>query len=320
MELFDRYWKLQVKARDNSFDIIISPDKFGNTLRVAFEINATDNLQYYTGEIKIWNVQETKRKALVFNLLGQDFGSGPVVQLTAGYKQKNGLIFNGAVTRGYTTREPQTGDWITTLQVGLPVTFSKKITVPQQKMTSSSDVLPFLKFVVDKTVFQDDKIPIAFAPGYAANFEAAVNDYFASGNTLNEMMGYSGTASQILSEMSNRFNLSIFQDHNGLNVVGKKFSSNSRAGQPVTLPDATTVPELTISANTGLIGSPTYTDTGAKLISYLRPELRMFQYIKVDSAILNKNVSILSMIHRGDSMTNEWYTEVDGSNINATIK
>lgn len=319
MNFFDRFWKLRVKDRNGAFEIELQQDDKGNALRVQFEINATIDFRYYTGVIKIFNVQPKIRDQLVFNLLRDEFGTGPLVQLTAGYQDSNGLIFDGAVTRGYTKREPLKGNFISVLEVGLPLAHGKKITIEPLPVTNAT-LFTFIKSTVDKLLNQSDRIEIGKATQYNLNLKTAIDDYLAAGNVINESIGFSGTTVQIFKEIESRFNVVLFQDNEGFNAVGGKYKTSSSQRSPIILPTGNMIPELTISEKTGMIGSPIYTDTGAKLISYLRSEFRMFQLIKVDSSVVKKNISILNLIHRGDTFTPEWYSEIDGSNFNQLIR
>jgi len=318
-EQFGRFWKLKIKDREGAFDFDIEQDGFGNSLRCQFEINASRDLRFYSGVIKVFNLEPTKRKQLVFNQLREDFGKGPLAQLTAGYQENNGLIFNGAVHRGYTIREIQGGDYITILQVGIPFKYDKKITIDPQPI-NDNNLLGFLKKAIDKILNQPDRISINKAQNYETNFETAINDFLSTGNIANKTLGYHGTSIKIIGDIEEEFNIKFFQDHNGFNVVGGKFATSSDPRTPITLPQGNTVPEITFNKETGLIGSPIYTDTGAKFFVYLRPEIKMFQFVRVESDVLTKNVSIQSLIHRGDNRGDEWFSEIDASNFNQLIR
>lgn len=316
MIFYDRFWKLNVKGSD--FEIELKPDENGNNLRAQFEINATVDLRYYTGTIKIFNVNPDHRKNLVFNLLRDEFGTGPAVQFTAGYKDSNGIIFNGAITRGYTRREPNQGNFISILEVGLPLSHGKKITIDPLP-TTNSNLLTVLTDAIEKLLTQPDRIEIPKGTNYKTNLATAVSDY-TDNNTINESLGFSGSTIKIFDEISARFNILFFQDNEGFNAIGGKYKTGSNQRDPLVLPPGNMIPELTLSQKTGMIGSPIYTDTGSKLISYLRSEFRIFQLIKVDSSVVKKNISILSLVHRGDTFTEEWYSEIDGSNFNQLIR
>ncbi len=317
-ELLNRYWRLKVTGDDFAFNI--EPDSFGKSLRAQFSINATVSFFAYSGTIKIYNLDPTRRAQLSFNLLLDDFGTGPKIELIAGYKDQSAVIFDGALIRGFPSKDPSTGTFVSNLQVGLPFKQDKDITIQSQKITDGN-LLSFLKSAVDKVVNQPDRTPIKKAPSYNSNFAEAIDQYLSTGNLKNKNIGWSGPARQIIEEIQQEFNLFFYYDSTGYNVVSGKYKSSSSPKSPITVPNNTTVPELIFrSRDNTIIGAPIYTDTGAKIITQLRPELRIFQLVGVESEVLTKHISVLELIHRGDTYTDEWYSELDGSNLNQQIR
>lgn len=321
-----RFWQADIKGNqlaDQEFEFSILPDDAGQSLRMQFEINATYDPRYYSGTIRIYNLDETKRDNLAYNLLLDEFGKGPKVLLTAGYTDRRGIIFDGVVHRGYSVREPLSGDWITNLQVGLPFKSDQEINIQPETsaaISTNTGLFNYLKKIINKVFNQSNRFSIKFAPNFDENLSSAL-EKFLTANTFNSPHGYQGNAINIIDEISKEFNLLFTYDNTGINVASGRYKEQTTAEKnPVTIPDNTTVPEITINKNTGLIGSPIYTDTGAKIISYLRPELRVFQFIRVESSALTRNISITELIHRGDTHTDEWYSEIDGSNFNQFIK
>ncbi len=321
-----RFWSLDVvgnAAKGQDFSFLVETDTNDKSLRIQFEISATVDTRYYNGTIKIFNLGETKRNNLNHNLLLKDFGTGPSVKLKAGYKNRNGFIFDGVVHRGYNIRQPETGDWITHLQVGLPFKQDQQTYIPPMVSGSigkSSGLKNYIFQTITITLTQPQRFPVKLAPNFRDNLNSAIDQYLLI-NTINDSLGYNGNAISILDEIKDRFNLIFTYDSQGLNVTSGRYKENGDSERtPLTIPNDTTVPELTLSKENGLIGSPIYTDTGAKIISYLRPELRVFQYIGVRSKVLNRDISIVELTHIGDTHTDEWYSEIDGSNFNQLIR
>lgn len=310
-ELFDRRWSLIIKDHSGYEIATIKPDSYGKSLRVQFEINCATDLRYYKGNIKITNLEPSRRDMLTFNAVQSEFGTGPVIQMTAGYKGTEGIIFDGALHRGFPSREPATGDWVMNLECGLPLKTDKKVMIPPVKVVAGN-LSGYLMSAVDKLMSQTGRAPIKKASGYADSFRAAVNDYLDK-NTINKTLGYYGPVSTVLKEITDEFNLYFIYDARGLRVICGKYTGDET---PIVEPRGTTIPEIEFTKNTGLVGSPTYTDTGAKIIVLLRPELRMFQYVKVKSEVLDRNMAIMSLIHRGDSHGNDWFSEIDGTSKN----
>lgn len=315
MQQFNRYWELKITAVDNKFRYVLKPNEAGQSLRISFEVNVATDIRYYTATIKIWNLHPDKRQSLNFNLLLDEFGKGPRVELTAGYQERSGVIFDGAVLRGYPVRDSLTGNWITVLQCGIPIQQSKQVTI-QQKVVNNGTLYSYILAAVEKLLSQPDRAEVRFSSSFEDNLKTAVNKYTAA-NEIDKALGYQGTTTFILDEISKEFNLYFFYGKDGFNVISGNYGSDKSlliipAGEP---------PEIIFDGSLKqIIGSPVYTDTGARITSYLRPELRMFQHIRVKSRILDRNVSISSLKHRGDSRSNEWYSEIDAVNINQLLR
>lgn len=308
MELFNRFWELNIKSNPTTqteFEYIIKQDEFGNSLKITFDINVARDIRYYNGTIKIYNLEPDKRRNLVYNILGNAFGTGPQVKLVAGYQGRQGLIMDGIVTRGHTVREPSSGDWITVLQCGASFKADKEVTIQPQKVTkpnlfsfikNSLSVLIPLGDVVDK----DGRFIIKRAKNFDKNLDSSVQT-FLNFNTINKAIGYSGTVAKILNEISEEFGLIFYYDNEGFNVTTTILSNG--------------ISEIEINQDTGMIGSPIYTDTGTKTKTYLNASYRLFQQVHVRSGVLDKLVRITTLNHRGDTHTNEWYSEIDANNL-----
>lgn len=313
MKLFNRFWELNIKSNPETqteFDYVIKQDDFGNSLRIKFDINATIDIRYYSGTIRIYNLEPDKRRNLVFNILGEKWGTGPSVKFVAGYQEKPGVIMDGVVQRGFTTREPSTGDWITVLQCGTSFKNDRDVTIQSAKVTNDNLltlVKNWLSILIPEgsTVDTNGRFIVKRAKSFTTNLTNAVNT-FLSTNTIDKTVSFSGPASKILNEISLAFDLVFYYDNEGFNVTELVLGQEDE--------------ELEISQDTGMIGSPIYTDTGAKVITYLKPEFRLFQPIRVKADVLDKKVKILKLNHRGDSHSNEWYSEIDASNIGQAVR
>lgn len=313
MRFFDRFWELNITsnpATQTDFNYTIKQDDFGNSLRLSFDITATLDVRFYSGTIKIYNLNPDKKRNLVYNRLLEEFGTGPSIKLVAGYAEKSGAIMDGVIHRGYTQREPTTGDWFTILQCGLPLKNDDVITIQSQQVKNDT-LLTFIANTLTLIlpegtgVDSDNRLKIKRAKSFSDNLSNAVNAYTDT-NTVNKSIGYSGPKTKILNELALEFGLEFYYDNEGFNV------------QTTIIEDAEE--EFEVSEETGMIGSPLYTDTGAKVLSYLRPELRTFQPIRVKSDVLDKKVKIIQLNHRGDTHTDEWYSEFDASNIGQAIR
>jgi len=307
-DLYNRYWELRIKDINDKFDYTLKPDpESGINLKLSFDITATTDIRYYTGTIKVWNLGREKRKNLVFNLLLEEFGTGPLIQLSAGYLQRYGIIFDGAINRGYLSRDAQTGNWINVMQCGIPLKQDAFFSIKSQPVKNGT-LYSFLSSAVKKVINQPGRFSVKLAKNFDSNFKLAVDEYLKT-NTVDKNIGYSGPATGILNEISREFNIIFFAGPEGFSVISGKFGSDN---DRLSIND----PEIEISEGTGMIGSPIYTDTGAKVLNYLNPHFKMFQKAHVISDVLDKNISIYSLTHRGDWREKEWYSEIDGSTVN----
>lgn len=321
MEIFNRFWELNIKsnpATQPDFEYVIKQDAFGNSLRVNFDINVARDIRYYNGTIKIYNLEEDKRRNLVYNILGNKFGTGPQVKFVVGYQGSSGLIMDGIVTRGYTTREPSSGDWITVLQCGASFKSDKIVTLQSVKIADpdrngkSGGLISMISSWIDilvplgsvDTVDKDDRFFIKRARNFDSNLKNAVNIFLGKEN-VNKAVGFSGPVAKILNEIGEAFGLIFYYDNEGFNVT-TTILSNEQA-------------EIEINKDTGMIGSPIYTDTGTKTKTYLRADYRLFQPVHVKSGVLDKVVKITTLNHRGDTHTNEWYSEIDANNLGSLL-
>lgn len=314
MEFFNRFWELNIKSNPDAktdFNYVIKQDDFGNSLRVNFDISATIDIRYYSGTIRIYNLEPDKRKNLVFNILGEKWGTGPSVKLVAGYQDNSGTILDGVVLRGYTIKEPTTGDWITVLQCGTSMKADNNITIKSDKITNGTLfalVKSWLSVIIPEgpqgSVDKNGRFIIKRSPLFDEKLKTALKDY-TDKNTVNKKVQFSGPAAKILNEISSLFNIIFYYDNSGFSVTTNLLFPETES--------------IVLSQETGMLGSPIYTDTGAKVRSYLRAEYKLFQPVRVKSDVLDKKVKITILSHTGDTHTNAWYSEIDTNNIGDVI-
>jgi len=307
-DLYNRYWELRIKDINDKFDYTLKPDpESGINLKLSFDITATTDIRYYTGTIKVWNLGREKRKNPVFNILQEGFATGPLIQLKAGYLQRFGTIFDGAINRGYLQRDGLTGNWINVMQCGIPLKLDSYFSIQSQPVKDAT-LHSFLLAAVKKVIDQPGRFKVKLAKNFHPNFKAAVDEYLKT-NPVDKNIGYSGPAQGILNEITREFNIIFFAGPEGFDAISGKFGTNDAKL-------TNNEPEIEISKENGMIGSPIYTDTGAKVLNYLNPHFKLFQRAHVISDVLDKNISIYSLTHRGDWREKEWYSEIDGSTKN----
>ena len=68
---------------------------------------------------------------------------------------------------------------------------------------------------------------------------------------------------------------------------------------------------IEISERTGMIGSPSATDTGARVKIALTGKIELDQVVEIDSLRLKGRFKVTSRVHRGDNWTGEFVTEIE---------
>lgn len=307
--LFNRYCRLDIKSQTGEFqDISIKPDKLNRIFRIQFNVNATYDFAFYRAEIKIYNLPKNIRKKFIWNRLGDDFGLGPLVTLTAGYKAKSGIIFDGAIQSSHTERDVKTGDFITVLNCGIPLS-NKKINIQAYpKASIQNNLYPAIFSIIKKAISQPPKKEISLANGFDGTLANSL-----SGVVLSSDLKLSGNTFTILKKLEQKFGLIFYIDNGRLNVIKKSVNSNPPIVGGSTIPVFTFKEEK--SSNI-LIESPFYTEIGADFTTLLKPELSIFQFVRVESELITKNVSINSLNFIGDTYGNEWFSKVTGVNFN----
>lgn len=327
--LFQRYWEIDVVGGPEKLDFKLKSNEDSKNIRVQFEVTATIDIRYYNATIKIYNLGESKRKQLLFNVLQpKEIKNGPRISIIAGYKPKgsNGTIFNGVIYRAYTKREIMTGDFVTVLECSAPFLEAEKINVQSAvKLTKEnlqSNLEAIIEVVRTSNGTYQNKID---KKAFKTNIKAVVDNYNRYGQAISGSLKFNAPAIEILKELEQKFNCKFFYDSEGFNVVPLRYDTDKQSKTPPTNPVDTFKAELEISGETGMIGSPIYTDTGAKFNTMLRPDLKVFQLIDLTSRILTREgttrtLTTTDLIFRGDTHGDEWLCEVDANDVNQLIQ
>lgn len=257
-------------------------------LRVAFDVKkSTGGISQ--GNIIIYNLNETNRKALVTSkLILKPESSVNTVSLIAGYEDDAQQLAYGDIL---SVKNYRVGpDWITEIEY---YTAYSKIQLSQ---TSVSYSLPTLsKYIVDQ-IFESMSINVLYS---SDALDVILNKKLFSYNA-------SGSSFKTAKELLRAYGLEVSFIHNDsvlVTVINKGHG------------DAAT----TISVENGLIGTPAITDAGTIVQSLLSPLLEIKEKIKLKSfsvyASLPEGYSndffITSLNHVGDTHGDDWYTEIE---------
>jgi len=270
-------------------------------LRMSFDIDSQDGSQFYHGVVRIYNLKSSSRAALARVIYNSTTPwAKPIITCTlkVGYGKELIQLISGEVF--VTTNQRIGADWITDIEVYVGLFAAKK----------SATTLDYKGKTSAKKIANDllSKI-IGFDIQYTQESEEelkgkTVKQYSMAGNGYNE-------AKEFLA----RFSLDFELRSDGVLLVYKK-------GKPK-VANETKTNENTFKPTNGLLGSPKVTRSGVEFQSLLRPNLRLFQHVYIESQTINETLQnqkqvtnkyfITGLKHIGDTWSDEWYSEVVGA-------
>lgn len=265
-------------------------------LRVTFEIEKNDGLQFNHGVITIYNLEPVSRLKIArphplnFPMVDPVIG----LSLFAGYAGNEVLALKGDVLSAI--NQKQGPNWLTVIDVysGLSDTTKADAQVSFSLPTSAKAIADQLlgKLGIDIKYTAE---AIEILQGQRAN------DFATSGMAAEE-------ASIFLS----RYGLSFTIEEGGQGLV---YVSNRPRN-----PDASKTDDNTFTPSNGLIGTPQITRAGINIKSLLRPRLKLFEKIFVQSATTTGTLQapeyspeyhIIGMKHVGDNRGADWFSELE---------
>jgi hypothetical protein len=294
MALFDR----SIRVEFSGVDIPPVTD-----LRVAFEVDKNDGLQFNHGLITIYNMQEKNR----FKIARAHPDGFPmiepiiIVSLYAGYKDKEILLFTGDVLSAINSKRGPT--WQTEIDIysGLNDSTRADVQVSFSLPTNS-------KSIIDQ-LLANLNIDIKYTPeAFSILRSRRINDFSASGMAAKE-------ASVLLG----RYGLSFTIEENGQGLV-YVFDRPRNPQSGKTNDNTFTTGAGENSTGNGVIGTPMITRRGIDLKSYLRPRLKLFEKIFVQSATTTGTLQavdyspeyhIIGLKHIGDNRGADWFSELE---------
>jgi hypothetical protein len=284
---FDRSIKLEFEGVD------IAPI---TDLKIVFEIDKNDGLQFNHGLVTIFNLPKVNREKIA-RPHPLDFPMvDPVIKMSlfAGYRGKEVLLVSGDVLSAINNRQGPT--WMTNIDLysGLNDSSKGNVQVAFSKPTSAkviSDQLlgPLgidIKYTQEALEILKNKKP---------------NDFSASGISSKEATVF-----------LDRYGLAFTIEEGGQGLVYK--SNRPRD------PNAGKTNDNTFSPQNGLIGTPQITRAGINIKSQLRSRIKMFEKIFVESATTTGTLQVpdyapeyhvIGMKHAGDNRGADWFSSFE---------
>lgn len=261
-------------------------------LRVAFRVERGLTGLANTATVRIWNMEQRSRAAIAQRSLYFSRRE-PVrhLQVSAGYADRVGALFNGAVTRVLNEREG--ADWITTIEASTAAAHLFLNTM--EKSWDSLTGVPLATILAQ--VFAATGLG---EPQYSPTAMARVSSQVVTG------MAVSGSAAAAAKRILRSYGLDFTVDVDGVHIY--------KDGQPLSATQVFFVDEYT-----GLLGSPKLNDLGAEITTLLDPRVGPGALLTVDSETLLASVpglgnrfTVWKVTHNGDTHGNAWENKIEG--------
>lgn len=295
----DRYLLLEIwsKYADN-------PVTFDIDWKITFDITknaSSDYMSFNTAEISVYNMRSDVRELL------SEYGLK--IRLSAGYKELNGVIFEGVVNN--VTVEKESTDIITTFFCASDLT---ALSNDVSDTLNGINVTDYLTNLCKKNNISLD----------IKRIDKSITQYTVD-----------GSVSQTIARVCSLFGLSYSIDNGVIRIVSKDISANDVKDDEV----------IVVTPTTGLIGNPNITEEGCNIKTLLdcryhvngfyrleapfaaynlndltlRPETvaggELNALAHIDEHTYNGTYMILSMQLNGDTRGNAWYTSIRGSKL-----
>lgn len=266
-------------------------------LRIVFDVDKNDGLQFNHGNIVIYNLSRENRAKIARPYpLGYPMIEPIIkVSLYAGYVGNEVLILSGDILSA--TNEKRGPEWMTTIDIYSGLDDSTKADA-QVSFAIATDA----KVVADK-LLSELGIDIKYTPDALAEIQnKKTSDFAASGLAANE-------ATTFLA----RYGLAFTIEENGQGLVYVDERPRN--------PDAAKSNDNTFKPTNGLLGTPKITRSGVEIKSLLRPRLKLFERIFVESETTKGSLQaspdyspdyhIIGLRHVGDTRGDDWFTEIE---------
>lgn len=275
---------------------------FDQKWKISFRIKkcaSSDFLSFNTAEISVYNMTEDLR-----NLLSS---KEMLVELNAGYDSMHNVIFSGRINNVITTK--QTTEIVTTFYCASDI----------RAYTEMENICVQNVAVTDLIAQLCDKHGVS----YRLPFQ----------RTDIVKKSYTGPFSKVLALICKEYGISYAIDDGQLLFRDRTVTENEIAQSDIKV----------YTPNSGMLGNPTVTDVGVRFKALLQSSVKVNDYIRLYAPYADYNLNnltnspnlvlgntlntaahintqtyngvymVLSVIHTGDTRSNSWYTDIEGS-------
>lgn len=264
--------------------------QIGNGEGTALSIGTSENNSTYIQMEIMKNISSKVNEGVVrmFNLSdsteNQIREKGKRVRVFAGYNGKPILIHDGEITRVDRDPDEESLNRITSVSLA-----GKLIQISQSIFNKSYSGQVAVKQIVQ------DAIP-TFGLDYADIEQIPDNEF------LNDY-SFTGKTSDLLDEILDPIKIQWFENDNFIRFSAREKTPETR--ESVVL----------LNSNTGLIGSASITEKGAKFTSRLNGRITLNSQIKIESNLVNGVYKVIQTLNSGDNRSGKFTTEGIVTNI-----
>ena len=247
-----------------------------NSTYIQMEIMKNISSKVNEGVVRMFNLSDSTEN--------QIREKGKRVRVFAGYNGKPILIHDGEITRVDRDPDEESLNRITSVSLA-----GKLIKISQSIFNKAYSGQVAVKQIVQ------DAIP-TFGLDYADIDQIPDNEF------LNDY-SFTGKTSDLLDEILDPIKIQWFENDNFI-----RFSAREKTPE-------TTESVVLLNSNTGLIGSASITEKGAKFTSRLNGRITLNSQIKIESNLVNGVYKVIQTLNSGDNRTGKFTTEGIVTNI-----
>lgn len=279
-DLFDRRYKLEIGPDGGigrSWEGKRSASGVWEGLRLAFRVEKGGDASPNKADLTIYNLSADSRAFVK---------KGMIVRLEAGYASNCKLVFTGSIELA--DHDHEGVDWVTKIHSADGVRAYRGIVLSESfgpKTTEES----VIRAIAEKMKVTIGELKLNPRPkGLKGKQPKAL---------FNKGVAISGAASAALTRLCSSRGLRWSIQDGVLQVLPYREQLSQLA--------------VLLTPETGLIGSPTATETGVKMVSLMQGGVNPGRAIQLQSAILKGVYLAENVKHEGDTHGNDWYTVVD---------
>ena len=242
-------------------------------LRIAVSLDRQIDRTQDTGEVDIYNLNDQNEQRI--------WERGGPIRIVAGYPQTSAIIFDGEMQRVIRTREGLAK--ITKIKLGDQVrqrdrlggTFSGSFAGPESVRRIALDIIGL-------------GLGLPVGPLNNIPADATYTDFYWGGQP----------AASALDILLDTVDCTWFEA-DGVVRINKVGELQSDA------------PLITVSPETGLVGTPAATDEGAECRMFLNPAVQLGSLLTIENANLAGNWKVVGLQHRADNWDGDFVTFCD---------